>query len=247
MELARKTAELQFRNPELELLFRGQRRDYRNLKGNSSLKPTLLRGERATPARLPAAEVLERRYERLRSAEQQLITLFDAQELPARSQLRRQRILRWAILQHYEICDTPLLDVSRSLRIAASFATVDADEEAFLFVLGVPSLSGVLSVSIESGLQTVKLAGICPPMALRPHIQEGYLLAEFPELGAFDQKVEYEHYETDFGRRLLAKFRFNPTTFWNDANFPVIPRSALYPDAHDSLHKLLTAIQSSST
>ena len=37
--------------------------------------------------------------------------------------LRRQRILRWSILQHYEICDTPLLDVTQSIRIAASFAS----------------------------------------------------------------------------------------------------------------------------
>lgn len=36
--------------------------------------------------------------------------------------LKRQRILHWSILQHYEVSATPLLDVTHSLPIAASFA-----------------------------------------------------------------------------------------------------------------------------
>ncbi|MCZ8203725.1 FRG domain-containing protein [Gemmatimonas sp.] len=242
MDLAKKVAELQYRNPELELLFRGQNSDHQNLQKNSTLKPTILRSAKGS-RQPPARALLHERFERLAQAEQQLVALFEAKDLLPKTQLRRQRILRWAILQHYEVCATPLLDVSRSLRIAASFATVGAENEAYIYVLGVPNLSGVLTVSIDSGIQTIKLAGICPPAALRPHIQEGYLMAEFPEMGAFDQKLEYEHYETDFGRRLVAKFRFNPKTFWADRSFPRVPQRALYPDAHDSLAKLLKSIR----
>ena len=44
------------------------------------------------------------------------------------------------------------------------------------------------------------------------HLQEGYLLGEYPEIADFEQKTHYEDYEMDFGQRLIAKFRFNPST-----------------------------------
>ena len=37
------------------------------------------------------------------------------------SQMKRFPELSWAVLQHYEICPTPVLDVTQSLRVAASF------------------------------------------------------------------------------------------------------------------------------
>ena len=30
--------------------------------------------------------------------------------------------VRWALLQHYNICDTPLVDITQSLHVASSFA-----------------------------------------------------------------------------------------------------------------------------
>lgn len=243
MELAKKIAEVQFMNPAYELLFRGQARDYKNRKGNSTLKPTLLRSRSEDGNRPPSIELLARRFDRLEEAEQRLVEVFDTKQLESRKELRRQRILRWAMLQHYEVCDTPLLDVSRSIRIAASFASSKEGDSAYLFVLAVPSLGGALSVSIDSGLQTIKLSAVCPPSALRPHIQEGYLLGEFPEMAGFDQKRHYESYETDFGRRLVAKFRMKPVDFWSDENFPQIPQAALYPDQHDSLYDLLSPLK----
>jgi hypothetical protein len=45
LELARKIAELQFLNRDHVLLFRGQSGDHRNVKGNTSVKPTLFRPE----------------------------------------------------------------------------------------------------------------------------------------------------------------------------------------------------------
>src|SRR5206468_364868 len=139
------------------------------------------------------------------SAEGALIREYMAENLLGVKRLKRHRVLRWAILQHYEVCLTPLLDVTHSLRIAASFASINMPDKVYLFVLGVPNLSGAVTASAESGLQIIRLSSVCPPSAVRPHIQEGYLLGEYPEMAEFEQKANYFHYEIDFGRRLVAK------------------------------------------
>ena len=60
------------------------------------------------------------------------------------------------------------------------------------------------------------------------------MIGEYPDLVDFNQKALYPHDEIDFGRRLIAKFRFCPQTFWkaNDP-FPKIPYNALYPSSTD--------------
>ena len=243
MELATKVAELQFKNRDFVLLFRGQAQDHKNRASNTSLKPTILRS--AQPGKVPGASTLAARYEHLQGAETELVAQYEAVGLPGIDRLRRQPILRWAILQHYEVCGTPLLDVTHSLRIAASFASTDADE-AYIFVLGVPHISGAITASAEAGLQIVRLASVCPPSAIRPHIQEGYLLGEYPDLGGIDQKAQYQHYEVDFGRRLIAKFRFNPASFWYKSRyFPQVTHEALYPgETEDPLCELASNIRS---
>lgn len=134
--------------------------------------------------------------------------------------------------------------MTHSLRIAASFASLNAASEAYIFVLGVPNLSGAVTASAESGLQIIRLSSVCPPSAVRPHIQEGYLLGEYPEMAEFEQKANYYHYEIDFGRRLVAKFRFKPSSFWQNPNFPQINREALYPSLkHDPIFQLADRIK----
>lgn len=231
LELATKIAELQFRNREHVLMFRGQSGDYLNRNGNTTLKPSLFRsvGGGVMP---PGGDVLDERFRLLTNAERELVHRYQSAELLGGAQLARRRILRWSIIQHYEVCPTPLLDVTHSLRIAASFASQGESEEAFLFVLAVPNVSGAITASAEAGLQIVRLASVCPPTAVRPHVQEGYLLGEYPEMGDYDQKQLYEAYEIDFGRRLLAKFRFCPATFWRSRGFPRVGKRALYPSRH---------------
>lgn len=226
MELATKVAELQFRNRDYVLLFRGQSIDYRNTKGKSTLKPALFRPIKRGN---PNPDTLIRRFKTLREAEQDLTRRYEEATLLGSERLKRQRILRWAILQHYEVCTTPLLDITASLRIAASFASINDNGEAFLFVLGVPNLSGAITASAEAGLQIVRLSSVCPPKAIRPHLQEGYLVGEYPEMSDFAQKQEYFHYEIDFGRRVIAKFRFAPKTFWKKGTFQMVSNEALYP------------------
>jgi hypothetical protein len=228
MELATKVAELQFRNRDFVFMFRGQHGDYRNRSGHSSLKSSLLRT--ADPAGTASERTIEHRFETLLLAEQALVAEYRRRDLLGRERLERQRILRWAILQHYEICPTPLLDVTQSLRIAASFASHKAGERAYLFVLGIPHVSGAVTASAEAGLQIVCLASVCPPAAVRPHIQQGYLLGEYPDIASVEQKLLYSQGEMDFGRRLVAKFCFEPARFWDEGgSFPRVGASALYP------------------
>lgn len=229
LEMARKVAELQFLNRDHVLLFRGQAKDHLTTKGNSMLKASIFRND---GKKVPSKATLEMRFHTLRVAEKLLVDAYSAAGLKGTERLRRHRLIRWSILQHYEICKTPLLDVTHSLRVSASFAT-DGNEsqEAFLYAFGVPNLSGAVTASSEAGLQIVRLSSACPPDAVRPHIQEGYLVGEYPEIPDFEQQCHYAFHEMDFGRRLVAKFRFNPQTFWKSDKYPPATHNALYPNA----------------
>lgn len=228
-DLAKKVAELQFLNRDHILLFRGQPADYRTVKGNSLLKATIFR---LAQGKVPTTKILTQRFQVLKRAEAALVERYGKEDFTGRERLKRQRILRWAILQHYEVCRAPLLDVTQSLRIAASFASLGTGGERFVFVFGVPNVSGAITASSEANLQIVRLSSACPPEAVRPHLQEGYLLGEYPEIADFEQNANYSHFEMDFGRRLIAKFRFDPATFWKSPNFPKAADEALYPKDH---------------
>jgi hypothetical protein len=245
-QLAKKIAELQFLNRDHVLLFRGQKSDYKTTKGNSMLAASLFR---RNSARLPSQRLLEKRFSVLKQAEDLLVQKYTEERFQGFERLTRYRVIRWAILQHYEVCRTPLLDVTHSIRNAATFASRNNDtNEAYVFVLGVPNLSGAVTASSEAGLQIVRLSSACPPEAVRPHLQEGYLLGEYPEIADYEQKAHYPYYEMDFGRRLLAKFRFDPSpkAFWKSKNFPPAAEEALYPREHrDRLLALTQEIKAS--
>ena len=241
LELARKIAELQFLNRDFVLLFRGQGDDHRNVKGNTSVKPTLFRPKQKGN---PDRATLEERFGILARAERALVEHYGSAGLMGLGRLRRHHVLRWSILQHYEVCATPLLDVTHSIRVAASFASLSGNDLVYLYVLGVPHLSGAITASAEAGLQIVRLSSVCPPSAVRPHIQEGYLLGQYPEVTGVAERENYFHYEMDFGLRLVAKFCFEPASFWKGRDFPKVAESALYPTATDDpLFKLALDIQ----
>jgi hypothetical protein len=244
-DLAKKVAELHFANPSQVLLFRGQSGEHRHESNRTTLKPRIFRPRKGqnTP---PPPDSLTRRFDRLRQAEKLLSEQYreDVGRL-GNTLIRRHRIVRWSVLQHYEVCRTPLLDVTHSLRIAASFASLENNaHEAFVFILAAPNLSGAITVNIEAGLQMVRLTSVCPPTALRPHFQEGYLFGEYPDMDDFDQKSLYPPEQVDFGLRLAAKFKFDPATFWQSPDFPRVERSALYlsPD-QDPIFELTHSIR----
>lgn len=228
LDLARKVGELQFRLRQHVIVFRGQPIDYLDKEGQSTLRPTIFRPDEG--AKTVRISDLEKRFARLEEAEKLLLDVFEKHKVLGHTRMRRQRLLRWAVLQHYEVCSTPLLDVSQSLRIAASFATRQGSKEGYVYAIAVPNISGAVTASVEVAMQIVRLASVCPPSAIRAHVQEGYLLGEYPEFSDFHQHQYLKPYQVDFGRRLVGKFRFNPTTFWAaQRNFPLIKKEALFP------------------
>lgn len=238
VELASKVAALQFLNREHVLLFRGQDADYLNGAGLSTMKPTIFRGRRSSSN--PSTATLARRFSVLRNAEQRLMELYEVEGLLGSDRLSRQRLLRWSILQHYDVCKTPLLDVSHSLRVAASFAATNNPEDAYLYVLAVPNLSGAVTASSEASMQIVRLSSACPPSAMRPHLQEGYLLGEYPEISDVRPPGRYLRVEMDFGRRLVGKFVFHPMRFGRSETFPLLLHNAIYPrGSRDPLQRLM--------
>lgn len=230
-ELMGHVARLSYLNKDHLLFFRGQSSDFRNKSDASSFYPSIYRGER-----LPKAE-LEARFDILSSASKRLVDAFSKSKMVGASDLRKRRYIQWSILQHYEVCPTPLLDFSQSARVACSFATLDKDKsEAYFFVFGLPYLTNRISINSEHDLVNIRLLSICPPDAMRPYYQEGYLAGTDESTTDFESKDEF-----DFNARLIAKFRFsNVKSFWGAGFYP-IPRIALYPK-HDKIQGLCDEI-----
>ncbi|HEU4790167.1 MAG TPA: FRG domain-containing protein [Flavobacterium sp.] len=218
-ELVEQIAKLSFLNKDYLLFFRGQKNDYRNKIKNSTFYPTIYRGDYLTQ------QEVDYRFEKLNSASKFLVELFKEHKIEGHSELRRKRLIQWSILQHYEVTDTPLLDVTQSLRVACSFAQLYNDQKtAYIYVFGLPYFTNRISVNSEHDLINIRLLSISPPQALRPYFQEGYLV------GTDDITNEYESKsEMDLNRRLIAKFEIpNNEKFWGK-EFDKIPETALYP------------------
>jgi hypothetical protein len=218
------------------LFFRGQDNEYRNSKNATILYPSIFR----SPTNYVKTSELAQRFTTLKRTEKILTQKYN---LDGSRRIRIHDILRWAILQHYEVCQTPLLDVTSSLRVACSFAySPQGSPKPMIYVLGLPQISGSVTASSETGIQIIRLLSICPPAALRPHYQEGYLIGEYPTI-SLEAKAEYQRMELDFARRLIAKFRLPPAEqFWSK-DFPPIPYGALYPNARDELYPMIDQIK----
>ncbi len=186
---------------------------------------------------------LKQRYTLLERKEKSLVRTFRGGKYEKR--ISRNSLLRWAILQHYEICPTPLLDVTHSLHVAASFAFAGISGttgESHLYVLGLPQISGSVTVVSDQSLQIVRLSSVCPPTTLRPYFQEGYLIGTFPVLDSLDEKMLYRRSEVDCANRLIAKFRLKRSRFWT-GGFKQLPNDALYPDEMHPFNKRLLALR----
>ena len=231
-ELVSHCAKLAYLNKDQLLFFRGQARDYKSKAGSSTIYPTIYRGDY-----LPQREV-NYRFDILNEASRQLRELFKRQRVHGYKELARKKYVQWSVLQHYQVCDTPLLDLTHSLRVACSFANREStDSSAFVFVFGLPYATNRISVNSEHDVVLIRLLSICPPDALRPYFQEGYLS------GTEDITNEYESKtELDFKNRLLAKFEISTEDqFWG-LGFSAIPESVLYPQ-EDRVEELCKAIE----
>lgn len=218
--LVKKIAQISFHNPEWSLYYRGQNEDFENRRGLSSLYPSIYR---SSDGLLVSERILRRRFLILLKAEEELLDAFNEFNLDGYTKLKHFREIRWAILQHYERCKTPLFDITHSLRVACSFALNNIKDYAFLYVLGLPHVHGSISYFVEEELFNIKLSSICPPKAIRPYYQEGYLVGTFP-IDEGSRSITL-----DVGRRLIAKFYLNKRRFW-DRDFQAIPNKALSPE-----------------
>ncbi len=218
-ELVEYVAKISYLNKDYLLFFRGQAKDYRNKSGSSTFYPSIYRTDYLTQREI------NYRFDLLRGASKLLSEKFIKNKIQGAYELKRKKFIQWSILQHYEVCSTPLLDFTHSLRVACSFAQLENNGNfAYVFVFGLPYITNRISINSEHDIVIVRLLSICPPEALRPYFQEGYLA------GTEDIENEYESKsELDFKNRLIAKFKIpNGNRFWGN-NFSAIPGSALFP------------------
>jgi uncharacterized protein YutE (UPF0331/DUF86 family) len=231
-ELVEHIAHLSYLNKDNLLFFRGQTQDYHNKAGVSTFYPSIYREEN-----LPQREVVYR-FELLDHASRQLRELFTKNEVDGCKDVSRKRYIQWSILQHYGVCRTPLLDFTHSLRVACSFAQLDnASEIAYVYIFGFPYITNRISINSEHDIVNIRLLSICPPDALRPYFQEGYLAGTSDITSDYDSKSEL-----DFNNRLIAKFSIpNTKQFWG-SGLSKIPKSLLFPQ-NDHIEQLCKSIE----
>lgn len=237
VELLTKVASLSYYNPRFQILFRGQKTDYKmgDSINTSDLYPSILR--QFVSKKSERREALDMKFELLKIAEQLLVDIIRNRDLI------ENQIVRWAILQHYEVCKTPLLDITSSLQSALTFAIGDRNE-GWLYVLAFPQLTGGISVSIESKTQVINLSQICPPEALRPHFQHGLLASDYPEIRSREQSHGQSGMRgNNFSARLLTKFKLQNCHAWRTEGFTPTPDEILFPNAIDPWYVLTQVVR----
>jgi hypothetical protein len=236
-DLVRCVAELGSRNSRFNLFFRGQSEDDLDWNGKTRLYPSIFRPEKGKKSLHKL--VRECRFELLRNLVKKL-RIYRAR-LGLSSSLGIHPEYWYSILQHYQLCRTPLLDLTQSLRVAATFALLNTQtgilrSKGYVYVLGMPHLHGCISAFVDYSMTVVKLQNICPPDALRPHFQEGYLVGRWP-------RTLSKEAEDNFAYWLVGKYLLdnNEQSFF-DTQFPPLPAEALLPETdkfRDQLQELL--------
>ena len=152
--------------------------------------------------------------------------------MPRRRALQNTREIQWAIIQHYGLWPTPLIDVTSSLYIAAGFAMGFQDGSSanprygFLYVVAMPHSVGAITFNGDEHITLARLQSVCPPIARRPHYQEGFLIGDFPIYTVDETLIR----RANLLRRLVVKFKLHGEgSFW-DKDFPMFPETALLPE-----------------
>jgi hypothetical protein len=225
-ELVQDVAQILFYNRDMVLFYRGHDIDYKDKDGRTTILPSIYR-KKPTEKKL----MLKENFEKLRLKSEKLKSEFrkSAIKFAGTSIIDKYPEIGWSLLQHYEICGTPLLDLTHSLHVACSFAMdKNKGNTGIVYVLGMPWQTDTICYKTYEELVMIKLLGICPPQAQRPFFQEGYLAGPFPNYKLDDPSRVTQ---SDFARRLIAKFEIPIGTrdFWGKG-FSAIPPDKLYQD-----------------
>jgi len=231
-KLVEYTAKLAYLNKDYLLFFRGQRQDFKSKAGTSTFYPSIYRSEYVS------SKELSHLFDLLDQACKNLVQIFKTNKVEGHGELKRKKYIQWSMLQHYEICKTPLLDFTHSLWVACSFAQCkNHDKYGYVYIFGFPYLTNRISINSEHDIVNIRLLSISPPDALRPHFQEGYLAGTTDITFEYDQKTEL-----DFRNRLIMKFKIpNNTDFWGK-EFHRIPDKLLFPKG-DKILKLCKSLE----
>ncbi|MCH6236665.1 FRG domain-containing protein [Cognataquiflexum rubidum] len=236
-ELVGLVARILHYNREFVIYYRGQGKDYKNKAGHTLIPPSIFReNQNGKPRKM------QKRFEVLEKKSEQLVELFRKASIKfaGTRMVNSYREIAWALLQHYEKCDTPLVDLTHSIHVACSFAfDRNTGSTGIVYVLGMPWQSDAIGYNSFEELVNLRLLNVCPPSAQRPFFQEGYLAGPFPNYKLDDPNRSNQF---DFNRRLIAKFEIPIIEdFWG-AGFQRIPREKLYQE-NDKILKLLEPIE----
>lgn len=240
IDLVKEIAQLSYCNPNILLFFRGQTDNYPGSSGKFSLYPSIYRSDRLTE------KEKEKRFEKLDEASHILCKVLEEdafRTMPGIKDVKRIKKIQWSLLQHYEGCETPLLDITQSIRVACSFALNNNEgTHGYVFAIALPFTTGRISSNSEEDITNIRLLSICPPDALRPYFQEGYLAGTEFVLDQYENKGEL-----DFANRLVAAYKIPKIGFWESpetANtVDAVSNSLLFPD-NDKLKEIMDLVRS---
>lgn len=247
-ELMDLVAFLAVMNKNHTLLFRGQTCDISPL-------PSLLRARWAPPGEAQGITFDLNRarnhyWKQLELVGDLIYPVLRNEGLPRWRHMKYRSYARWAVIQHYELWPTPVLDFTTSLRIAASFAFGLKKHAAhgYLYIICTPRLrSDLMNLPSRVGdkpaesLLAFRLNSVCPPKARRPHLQDGALISSYP----IDNPSDLMSTNNSLLSNLAAKVVLsNNGHFWSD-EFPIHTEASLLPDVKQDelLQKLQSCIQ----
>ena len=222
-QLIDEVAQVTISNRNFEMFYRGQSNDYKNNTAKyykdrvskSTIFPAICRPELhldgSPKYSIKKSQIIER-YNQL----EEMIKLVEGKKR------RYFNEYYYALFQHYDILPTPLIDITQSLRVAATFA-LRKSETGYFYVFGLPYPNQSISYYTDMGIVLIKLQNVLQTNSLRPRYQEGFLVGKYPIIPT---KTDGD----DLANRLVAKFYLDNSNgkFW-DKDFPPMPEDVLYP------------------
>jgi hypothetical protein len=241
-EMVDMVAKLAYFNKRYVLFFRGQTKEYRTGNCFPTIYPTYIRKYVQGTEIQGLIDILETKQQELRDRNHNRSPRFHGA-----ASIWESLHVRWALLQHYNICDTPMIDITQSLHVAASFALQGMHEReefrrGIVYVFALPWPSKNYHINKEEDLYLVRLAGITPPQAKRPYRQEAYAV--------MSRDVDYKEINNnleryDLANRLVCKFEINNSReFWGRIN--PLPLSFLSPP-NDIFSKFMNKLEVSTS